>query len=516
MPITTNGSEPVPLSYVAPAYSQEWTQLAHSNHTKALAYVSLALYNDSTFLPGLMERTAPYSRNANCTTNDNLTKPVLPSTPNNMAMESVYERDTRILMWYMDDHNSPQPMFNSHVFSMCQSCCCATAVDSVWNVCRTCHDINIWRQWVLGLAWNMHPYIPSSWTSDWIQAVRQAVAGLASFVDWSVGEHQGSVASQHTTETHSSNLATHQNSDVVERIMDMIQTLLQNGVVQPNNETMVHPTPQLEEYDEYLAHLRHLAKNAVTLESCATYLMDHAELMIRIPEFMEPACVHTKMSSKKNNSEPLTPPGVPPSLVPFTKRQLLGHLTRTMLRDWFVKNAGLRFDGQDGMRIPSSARAFWFAEPCCTAKAFVQAIRLHIGTPPPKQSALNTLASLASSSSTTFTTPTKSTQTSSDGVTKSEPNSTFHNQQHKGTTQQGTVVPVRKRTPLPHDTFVANQPCTKKYRATKASSDSSSSTTSVPKQISHRYNLRTRGKSTYRRNNRLSDAMNGANDPKNE
>jgi hypothetical protein len=133
-------------------------------------------------------------------------------------------------------------------------------------------------------------------------------------------------------------------------------------------------TPELMEYDKYLKHMREQAVSANTLSECAAYLLDHAELMCQIPEFI-PSLPIGSAGTQAGTQAPHGPRSIKEALDACTPRQLLGHLTRTILRDWFVSNAGLRYDGRDQLRISPSTRAFWFSSPCCAAGMLVRRLR---------------------------------------------------------------------------------------------------------------------------------------------
>ena len=386
-----------------PTFQRQCLAQTRQYHLKALNVSSQHIFGSSTHLSTLMDLTAAHSPYRQQSVH-NCHGPCVAHQP----AESLQDRDTRVLLWYLltsgeaerapstacdaqrsSDKTTPTPGFGVQVFGVCQSCCSSTAIDAEWHVCSTCHNVQAWRHWVLSSALRMLHHPVHTWSAEYSSSLRRAATALSTFVDWKARARDQKRArekglSHSTTPTHAYTPHRARPKGTVPLVMEMMHALLADKdwrrpiskssrarSRQQQQRTVgfntPESTPDLSEYDVYLKHLRHQAQEAVSLDECASYLIDHAELMCQIPEFVPPAGADT--------AKVCSVPAEATHLDKYTPRQVLAHLTRTIMRDWFVQNAGLRFDGRDHLRIPLSARKFWFGSPCCASEPFVQQLR---------------------------------------------------------------------------------------------------------------------------------------------
>lgn len=365
-------------------YDQSYIHQTRKFHTKAIKQLSAELYDDPTYLVGLMQYTDTMARLSYV---DKVQKDN--PTPR-LRTSDTKSHDTSILLWYLTKHQNPTPSFRHLVSGQCRTCRTEQLVDHDWRVCRSCHEVDIWRQWLLSVALHLFPYPSSKWTEEWTALAQQAAAGLASFVDTATNEFQGGswdtidrmVPDAGVSTPDAAYEAPNNDEPTVThmvRVMCAIHDLASSSdhpsagvdVSTPNASTATSNPHYLNHYNDYLEHLREMARTAPDIDVCAEYTFKHVQLMTQIPEYASNAVPTTRVvSSAATTTSPTDT---------LSNSQLTGQLGRAMLREWFVENIGLTEDDSDGFRLPNSARSFWFAEPNVSAQDIMDTLLERVG-----------------------------------------------------------------------------------------------------------------------------------------
>ncbi len=375
---TTSSTTPT----TRPVFDSNYLKSTYKFHQKALQRLSEVLFDDAKYLPQLMRDTDPIARLDYIDRND----PSLSNPIPRLRTPQSKQDDTMTLLWYLMENRSPMPTFQNKVHATCQICKTTKEVDSEWRICPMSHEVDIWRQWLLSLVLQMFPYSPSEWTEEMVAFLQQAVAGVASFVDASTGEFTG--GSHHECipkpipgvddivtlmrKIHEWTTVPYTPRGTRGKADDGNEEKADDGNEEEEDEEDDSPTLELQHYNAYLAHLRVQASEAPTIDDCASRAYEHAIVMRRIPEY------RNAMKSHHLSHTTSSPPTPQSQLLQMTSRQLIGQVSRSLLREWFVKHIGLTADGSDGYRLPQSARNFWFASPIVSTQDVVEELQRRV------------------------------------------------------------------------------------------------------------------------------------------